>query len=273
MTSSSKISVIISTFNSENHIDSAIKSVLRQTYSNWEIIIVDGGSKDETLNIIQEYVRLDNRITLINNQNDRGPAHARSTGIKVSKGSYIAFLDSDDIWLPSKLELQIKKIVETNSDIICTGYRILTNDGKYVSCSVPIHSKYNFSKALCSRGITASSVMVKKNCFTNEILNTIGRFHGEDYLWWLKILRNGGIAISIKESLMLYRDVPTSLSKARLKHQISIWQIYRQELQISFFYASACYCLYIIDVFFRRFYIKFKTFSIGMLNVKTLFNE
>lgn len=267
------VSVVASVFNAEAFIESAIASVVTQTFQDWELIVVDGGSSDNTRQIVMEQIKKDPRIHLIDNIDDQGPAHARSVGVRASKGDYIAFLDGDDAWLPSKLKKQYEMIQEKNLDIVCSGYRVMTHDGGLVSQTVPIHRSYNFLKALCTRGITTSSVFTKRSSLTDEILDTYGRFHGEDYLWWLKILQKGGVAGAIKEPLMLYRDTPASLSKFRVKHQVSVWEIYRQELKIALFLSSLAYVFYLSDVVLRRTYTKIATIIFGQIETGRIFNE
>lgn len=267
------VSVIVSVFNAEAFIESAISSVVTQTFQDWELIVVDGGSSDGTHQIVLDQIKKDPRIHLIDNIDDQGPAHARSVGVRASKGDYIAFLDGDDAWLPSKLKKQFEMIQEKDLDIVCSGYRVMTHDGGLVSQTVPIHRWYNFLKALCTRGITTSSVLTKRSCLTDEILDTFGRFHGEDYLWWLKILQKGGVAGAIKEPLMLYRDTPASLSKFRVKHQVSVWEIYRQELKIALFLSILAYVFYLSDVVLRRTYTKIATMIFGQIETGRIFNE
>ena len=108
------ISVIIPSYYSENYIGECIRSIQKQTYKNWELIIVDGLSKDSTVEIVQKYQNRDNRLKLIMNPDDNGPAQARSKGIKISNGEYIAFIDSDDTWLPEKLEKQLKFMLQND---------------------------------------------------------------------------------------------------------------------------------------------------------------
>lgn len=267
------VSVIASVFNAEAFIESAISSVVTQTFQDWELLVVDGGSSDGTRQIVLEQIKKDPRIHLIDNIDDQGPAHARSVGVRASKGDYIAFLDGDDAWLPSKLEKQFEMIQKEDLDIVCSGYRVMTHDGSLASQKVPIHRSYHFLKALCTRGITTSSVFAKRSCFTDEILDTYGRFHGEDYLWWLKILQKGGVAGAIKEPLMLYRDTPASLSKFRVNHQVSVWEIYRQELKIPLLPSSLAYVFYLSDVVLRRTYTKIATIIFGQVKTGLISNE
>src|SRR5689334_10222474 len=103
---SADVAIVMPSFNSSRHIRTAIASVLAQSYSNWELVIADGGSRDETCRIVEEFAKKDQRIRLLKNEKDHGPAHARYLAIKASRAPYVAFLDADDWWLPRKLEEQ-----------------------------------------------------------------------------------------------------------------------------------------------------------------------
>ena len=101
------VSVIVPSFNSARFLGQCIQAVIDQTYSNWEMLIVDGGSTDKTVSIVEEFALAESRIKLIDNPEDNGPAQARAVGIRESRGVYLAFLDSDDLWLPEKLATQL----------------------------------------------------------------------------------------------------------------------------------------------------------------------
>ena len=109
-----KVSVIMPSFNSCRFIEDAVNSVLNQSYKNLELIVVDGGSNDSTIELINKISATDSRLVIINNINDDGPAHARQVGIEKSQGNYIAFLDADDYWLPEKTEMQINFMEDNN---------------------------------------------------------------------------------------------------------------------------------------------------------------
>ena len=102
------VSIITPMYNSENFVEEAILSVIKQSYTNWELLIIDDGSKDKSIEIVEKYLGRDNRIKLIKNTINKGASLTRNIGIEKSCGRYIAFLDSDDVWFPIKLEEQIK---------------------------------------------------------------------------------------------------------------------------------------------------------------------
>lgn len=246
------ISVIIPSFFSENHIGECIESVLKQSYQKFELIIVDGMSKDKTINIIKKYQLKDERIKLIPNPNDNGPAQARSYGIKHSCGEYIAFIDSDDLWLEKKLELQLTFMINNGYKFSFTRYKKMYPDGFLSRASLGGHNSNTFKQYLRRRGIANSTVMISRECFDDEVLNTVGKSHGEDTLWWLLILRKGYVAYGMQNNLAVYRIVEGSLSSKVLNNQFTVWHSYRNELGLSIFTASINYFAYILDVFIRR---------------------
>ena len=247
------ISIIVPSYFSEKHIGECIESVQKQTYKNFELIIIDGISKDKTLSIIRKYKEKDSRIKVINNQKDDGPAQARSEGIKASSGEFIAFLDSDDLWKENKLEMQLNFMLKNNYKFSFTRYRKLYPGGYLSRASIGGHNSNTFNQYLRRRGIANSTVMIKRECFDNEVLNTVGKSHGEDTLWWLLVLRKGNIAYALQKDLCIYRIVQGSLSSKIMNNQFTVWHSYRNELGLNIFIASFSYFFYVMDVTKRRF--------------------
>ena len=215
-------------------------------------MVVDGGSRDSTCEIVARYSASDPRVRLVINIEDKGPAHARSTGIRQARGEYVAFLDGDDLWLRNKLSCQLDFMRLMAANFAYTQYRVMNSQGSEASCVVATYAKYGFWSALALRGIATATVMVKRSLFTEEILNTYGLTHGEDYLWWLMILRHGVCAQGLMRPLALYRNVESSLSKRRWKHQLSVWRTYRVDLRVPLPISVFLYATYIVDVAVRR---------------------
>lgn len=184
------ISVIIPVYNRENFIKESVLSVLNQTYKNFELIVYDDGSIDNTekvMNKIIKYYPLYN-IRYIKSLKNLGPSFARNRGVELSKGEFIAFLDSDDLWLKNKLKVQIEKMIENNWDI-CQTDEVWIRNGKRVNPHKK-HKKvsgYIFEKALKLCIVSPSAVMMKKKLFLE-----FGGFDEslpacEDYDLWLRI--------------------------------------------------------------------------------------
>ena len=246
------VSIIVPSYFSEKHISECIESVQKQTYKNFELIIIDGISEDKTLSIIKKYKEKDSRIKLINNPKDNGPAQARSEGIRESRGKFIAFIDSDDLWKENKLEMQLDFMLKNNYKFSFTRYRKLYPGGYLSKASIGGHNSNTFYQYLRRRGIANSTVMLRKECFDDEILNTVGKSHGEDTLWWLLILRKGVVAYALQKDLAIYRIVKGSLSSKVMNNQRTVWHSYRNELDLNIFVTTLSYFCYILDVLYRR---------------------
>jgi len=185
-----KISVIIPTYNRANLLPRAIESVLRQTFKNFELIIVDDGSTDNTTEVVKEFLKKDKRIKYIKlNKNSGVPAHPRNIGIQNAVGEYIAFLDSDDEWLPEKLEKQMQLFTNSSNNLGFVGCNGIVIDEKNNKTTEYKILKYEdiFKELLINNFISTSSILVKKKVF-----NKIGFFDenlkiGEDRDMWIRI--------------------------------------------------------------------------------------
>ena len=201
------VSIIVPSFNSERFLEECIRSVIDQTYQNWELLVVDGGSTDQTICIVEGFARNESRIKLVANPADDGPAQARSVGIRASRGHYIAFLDSDDLWLPEKLATQLAFMTSAKLDFTFTGYRFLYPNGNQSFAQMYGWQTNSYRQYLGRRGIANSTVILSRECVSEELLNTVGKSHGEDTLWWLLIMRSGASAHCLRTPLTLYRRV------------------------------------------------------------------
>ena len=207
-------------FNAEDTILESINSVINQTYENWELIVINDGSSDNTINVVQEIK--DGRIKLITQKN-KGVAEARNKGIDCSSGDYIAFLDSDDIWHHKKLELQLDFFNTNQVDLLHTDFYYFTNtinDKIYKKYIEPYNLELtDYEKLLVNDIIVTSSVMIHKN-----IINKLGyfdsTFHGvEDWDYWIRLSKNYKIS-KIDNCLTYYRENIRGISK-NLDRQLS----------------------------------------------------
>lgn len=186
-----KVSVVIPTYNRAHLIGRAIQSVLDQTFQNFEIIIIDDGSTDNTEELIKELEKKDKRIRYIRHEKNKGPAAARNTGIKVARGEYIAFQDSDDEWFPDKLEKQMKSFESASAitGVVYTGFWRIKDDKKTYIPSHKIKKKEGtiHNNLLKGNFIGMPTSVVRKECFTK-----IGNFdiripYFEDWELWIRI--------------------------------------------------------------------------------------
>ena len=252
MTGLPLISIITPSFFSEKYIEECIKSIQGQTYDNWELIVVDGESQDLTVEIVRGFSQEDDRIRLISNPEDDGPAQARSLGLTHAKGDFIAFIDSDDLWLPTKLHDQVTFMIENEHYFTFTSYKMMFTNHTLSKAAISGHNSNNYKQYLRRRGIANSTVMLRKECVSAQILSTVGKSHGEDTLWWLLIMRQGFDAFALQKPLTIYRMVDDSRSTMVINNQRSVWHFYRNELNLTITDAACCYTLYLVDVALRR---------------------
>lgn len=220
-----KISVIIPTYNCAKYLAKAIDSVINQTYQNFEIIVIDDGSTDNTKVIIEEYARkYPDRIRFFI-QNNRGPAGARNTGIRASHGEYIAFLDSDDTWLPKKLAESIRFLQDNNFDWICTSMTRI-KDGEAESIKRIPHDSWVFSAQdreihqlrhglffFSDLYLKTPTVFAKRECFEKAGIFDESFLIGEDWDLWLRFEEAGLKGGYLDKPLTVYKSHNKSITK------------------------------------------------------------
>jgi len=225
------VSVIIPSYNNDNTLGKAVRSVLGQSYHNFEIIIVDNGS-DKPPSLDDDIVS-DPRVTLYVEKKSLGAAGARNRGIDLAKGDYIAFLDADDYWANDKLEKQLQVMenftVDGKTPAICfSGRRIVDengeNTGHYIGCKKVV----TYKELLTTNQINCSSVLVRKDSLVNHRFpeDTVKDIH-EDYIMWLSILKEGGYAAGIDKPLLFYRKSHDSKSGNKFRSAIMNYRVYK----------------------------------------------
>lgn len=249
------ISIITPVYMCEDVVARTIESVLAQTYENWEMLLIDDCSPDDSAAIVLEYTKKDPRIHYEKLASNNGAAVARNTAIGLAKGRYIAFLDSDDLWKPEKLERQISFMQKTGAAFTYTDYAYINNDDvvtrKRISCADYI----DYGRLVHGSIIMCSSVMLD--------LETIGRFtmpdirSGQDYATWTMLMRTRGItAYNVGENLSQYRRSNTSLSSNKIKAFRRTWRVNRQLEHMSFWKCFSCISVYSYHWLVRNFLTK-----------------
>lgn len=219
------VSVIIPTYNSEKYIEETLNSVLNQTYREFEIIIIDDCSKDNTFEIVKEYEKKYSNIVCLKQEQNKGVAEARNRGIKKSRGRYIAFLDSDDLWYEKKLEKQLKLMKEKRVFFSYTAIEMIDEEGKILKEKREVKEEIDYNFLLRNTMIATSTVIL--DSLEIKQLNFNKDRGAEDYALWLKLLKKYGKAYGINEVLIKYRIRKKSLSSNKLE---SIKQIYQIQL-------------------------------------------
>lgn len=218
------ISIITPSYNSADFISKTIHSVLEQTYQNWEMIIVDDVSTDNSCSVIEEFCAIDPRIKLIKSTKNQGPALTRNSAIEAAEGDYIAFLDSDDLWLPSKLEDQLNHMSQHNADLSYTAYQWINEEGELLPQVVPATANASYFKMLNYNKVGCLTAMYNAKKIGKKYFINSGH---EDYILWLSIIKSGHKAAGLNQTLAHYRIRKGSVSKNKIKTAKFQWNIYR----------------------------------------------
>lgn len=220
------VSVVMPAYNCEKTINEAVESVLNQTYSDFELLIIEDCSKDQTRKVAERLASKDARVKLLINEKNSGASYSRNRGVKEAKGEWIAFLDSDDMWKADKLEKQLE-FAHNNQETVLfyTASEFMTEDGKRYSYIMEAQKKISYKELLRKNLVSCSSVLVK-----SEVMKKIempGDEMSEDYFTWLKITRDYGYACGLNEPLLVYRLMGESKSSNRLKAARMTYNTYR----------------------------------------------
>ncbi len=242
------VSIITPSYNSSKFISQTIESVLSQTYQNWEILIIDDNSPDNANTIIESYRQEDNRIRLIKLEKNIGPARARNIGIKEAKGKFIAFLDSDDIWLPLKLEKQIKFMTDNNLSLTYCAYNTIKENGTKINTRF-IKEHITYEDMLKSNRIGNLTGIYNCKNLGKYYLDNVGH---EDYTLWLKIMRDLKKTRGINEVLAEYRILSSSISSNKFKVLKWTWNIYRKNVGLGILKSSYYFIYYIFYSIMKR---------------------
>lgn len=220
------VSVIMPMYNAERFVAEAVRSVLSQTYTTWELLIVDDGSTDRSVEIAQSFEKSDARIrVLFNDCHNQMPSGPRNYGLRHAQGQYIAFLDSDDCWLPQKLQHQLPLFSDAGVSVVYSDYEKIDEEGTRRHRVVRAPRSVDYVKMLKSNYIGNLT-----GIYDRAKVGTVGipEIHHEDYAMWLAILKKGGRAVNTNTVEGLYRIRNSSVSSHKMSLLLWQWQVYRQ---------------------------------------------
>jgi teichuronic acid biosynthesis glycosyltransferase TuaG len=248
-----KVSIITPLFNSGRFISETIESVLNQTYQNWEMIIVDDKSSDNGVEIVKAYVQKDTRITLLENKFNSGAAISRNNGIEHAEGRFIAFLDSDDLWLPEKLEIQVEYMLKNNYPFTFTSYTKIDESGVFKGTHV-VNKDVSYRDILKTCSIGCLTAVYDASQIGKVYMPDIRK--RQDFSLWLKILKITPKAYAISEVLAKYRLRESSISSSKRKVLSYQWKVYRDIEKLSLLKSSyyfTCYAIYgVWNTYFKK---------------------
>lgn len=251
---SDSVSIICAAYNSASYIEETIQAILSQTYCDWELIIIDDCSKDNTSEIVNKYTLLFPNIILLKNEHNMGPGLTRNKGVKRAKGRYIAICDSDDIWLPRKLELQLSFMKSmANIPISYTSYELVNEKGYSLNKIVKvIKHPLSYSDYLKNTIIGFSTSIIDRSICTEIALPDMQS--REDTFLWCTLLKSGYKAYGLDEILVKYRIHGSSISANKMKAAKQVWQLYRDYLKIPLMKRVYYFLWYAFNAFTKRFF-------------------
>ncbi len=226
------VSIIMPAYNCEKYIAGSIESVQKQTFRDWELLVVDDFSTDGTAAVVKRYAAEDARIKLLSQPENTGAAATRNRAIDEAKGEYLAFLDSDDIWYPEKLEKQLAFMEENNYSFTCSAYQKINEADEPLGKPIRPYARADYKKCLYYGNCLGNSTVIYR-------LGSYGKPHvppirkRNDFALWLQILRHEPCVYGLDEVLAGYRVREDSLSSGKfglIKYQ---WQLYREVEKLS----------------------------------------
>lgn len=238
-----KVSIIIPVHNAEKFIGKTIESVLNQTYKNWEMLIFNDKSKDNSLKIIKKYSEKDERIKVVDSKENVGVVAARNKLIEIATGEFIAFLDADDYWKQNKLEKQIKFMRKNNALISCTEYTRVTEDEKEIN-DIIIKEIITYEDMLKNNYLGCLTVIYNANKLGKRYFKE--RKKNEDYVLWLEIVKETKIIFGLKKNLAFYRVLNNSRSSNKIKVAKDRWEVYRKIERLSLLKSIYYFLQYVI---------------------------
>lgn len=244
------VSIITPSYNSKRFIEDTVKSVQNQTYTNWEMIIVDDCSNDGTREMLTRLADLDERIKVFFMNENSGAAIARNKALKEAKGKFIAFLDSDDMWHKTKLEKQLAFMRNKDIAFSFTEYELMDEEGVLLNKKVEIPDSIDYHGLLKNTIIGCLTVMInREKTGYFEMPNIRTR---QDFALWLSILKKGFTAYGLKETLSKYRVVKGSISSNKINAAKKTWYVFREVEKLNLVYSSWCFLNYSFQAIKKR---------------------
>tara|TARA_Y100001958_G_C21206525_1_gene532565 strand:- start:780 stop:1535 length:756 start_codon:yes stop_codon:yes gene_type:complete len=224
MKKNTKVSIVMPNYNSYLYLEKTIKSIINQTFTKWELIIIDDRSNIKTRNILKKFKK-NKKIKIYFLKSNKGDGYCRLFGVKKSSTNHIAFIDSDDIWKKNKLKLQYNFMTNNNYDFTYTNYESFS-ENKFPNRAVYPPKRLNYKTFINNTSIATSSMIVKKEFLKNLKLSHSPNF--EDYYLKCQILKKIKYAYCLQRNLVKYRLRNNSLSKDKLRNIFWLWKINRK---------------------------------------------
>lgn len=237
------VSIVVPVYNAAPYIEQTISMVLAQTYSNWELLLVDDCSTDRSVEVVRQIMEKERsgRIQLFCLRTNLGAAGARNYGIDHANGRYLSFLDADDLWFPEKLQKELLFIKEKDAAFVCTSYEFGDEQARGTGKVVHVPPVLSYKKALSRTVIFTTTVLIDMEKTGRELIR-MPDVKSEDTATWWKIMKQGYQAYGLDEVLAIYRRPPQSLSSNKCEAVKRIWYLYRNCEKLSF--PKSLFCLF-----------------------------
>lgn len=246
------VSIIVPAYKAAAYIDRTIESVVAQTYPHWEMLIADDCSPDDTRDVVGRWSQREPRVRLIALERNGGPAAARNAALQRASGRWIAFLDSDDMWLPAKLERCLAHAQATRAALVYTGYRRISQDGSRAGKYIHVPRALTYRRLLGNTAIATSTVLIDRS-LAGEV--RMAPVFYDDFVCWLSILKRGHVAHGLDEDLMRYRVLAQSVSRNKGRSAREVWSTYRRVEHLGLLAASWYFLRYAFNALrkYRKF--------------------
>lgn len=244
------VSIVMPVHNAERFLEEAIRSVMVQTYPNWELLVIDDASTDRSMDIASALAKEDARIKVHSNPTPTGyPATPRNMAVDLAAGRYIAFLDSDDVWLPGKLEHQLPYFDESEKiGVVFSDYEKIDEESERDNRVIKARKITDYRKLLLGNVIGNVTAVYDTSRVGKAYFQKV---HHEDYAMWLSILKRGFVARNTGAVTALYRVTSNSVSSHKLRLLSWQWNIYRKVERLNFMHSVYCYVNYAVRGFFK----------------------
>ncbi len=250
------VSVIMPSYNSERHIAEAIASVQAQTLPDWELLVSDDCSTDSTREVVAGIAEGDPRVRLFPLEENGGAAAARNNSLAHARGRYVAYLDSDDLWLPEKLERQLAFMRERGAGFSCASYEVVGEGGEPLGRTVRMLDECDYMGFLTHNLLQTVGIVADTSVVDRSLLVMPPLRRRQDAATWLQVLRAGHTCRGVPEVLGRYRRVAGSLSSDKVKAARGVWHLYREVERLPLRTSLYCFARYAALAVWKRTYRK-----------------
>lgn len=252
-----EFSIVTPVYNAVDTLEETVASIRGQSFEGWELWLIDDGSTDGSDRLIEQLVRTDPRIKTIHLPKQSGAATARNRGIEAAQGRYIAFLDADDLWDAPKLEMQ-HQVLETGAGFVFSSYRRVDEDGRDLGM-VRAPAQLDYQHALQGNCIGCLTAVYDTQVYGKVLMPQLVR--RQDYGLWLRLLRDGSLAVGLAPCLATYRVRRSSLSSNKLLAAKATWNVYRYGENLGLVASSRCFAYYAMGALATRAMSRWRSLS------------